>query len=184
MGILSRARACARARARITQVQFIGSLLRLSAALYAPHEALSLGAKLTRLCTEHVAPHVHDELQLVTDGFSLMMKSRMLGAVLDRHQPWLAAVFREYAASDTTGDGSSAGYAAAKATLSTINMRECHAMAEDTKLFDASFTPMALIAIFVKVAAPATGSCACEHATRTRARAVRECCVALARAAR
>ena len=53
-----------------SQTQYVGALLRSAAQMYSSSTTLTLDAKLTRLCIEHIQPHVYDELQLIKDEFS------------------------------------------------------------------------------------------------------------------
>jgi len=137
---------------QLNQTQYVGALLRSAAQMYSSSTTLTLDAKLTRLCIEHIQPHVYDELQLIKDEFSqVQMVTRSMHSVLGRHAANLLQVFKVYAASDTTGDGTWAGAAAAKASAGTMNVRELEDMCEACGLFDESFTTLKLLAIFVKV---------------------------------
>ena len=52
----------------LTQTQFVGALLRLASQMYVGNDPID--EKLTRLCNDHIAGHVYDELQLVKDSHS------------------------------------------------------------------------------------------------------------------
>ena len=138
---------------QLNQVQFVGALIRLSDQMYESGTD-GLAQKLDRLCSEHIAGHVYEELQLVQDDFNLTMRSREMGAVLDRHGAKLREIFTAYAAADTTGDGTAVGSAAARAALDTMNVRELAELCEDCAIFDTAFTTMQLLSIFCKVAIP------------------------------
>lgn len=129
----------------LSQTQFIGGLLRLATAIYADDRSTpTAGDKLTRLINEHVHGHVYDELRLIKDDFDEVMRSRTMGAVLDRHATLLLQTFRSFAAADVP-DG-----AGVKAMAETMNLREMHELCESCRVYDDVFTPMDLIAIFVK----------------------------------
>jgi hypothetical protein len=96
---------------------------------------------------------VFDELRLVKDDFNQRMRSREMGAALDRYQPTMRAAFMAYAAADEGGGRSKgpASRAAARAAQATMNVREVDELCADCGLFDEAFTTMQLLAIFVKV---------------------------------
>ena len=133
----------------LTQTQFVGALLRLASQMYVGNDPID--EKLTRLCNDHIAGHVYDELQLVKDSFNDTMRTRQMGSVLDHHGPQLREIFKAYAAADTEGDGTAASKREAKATLDTMNVRELNEMCEDIEIFDQTFTTMKMLAIFCKV---------------------------------
>ena len=133
----------------LTQVQFVGALLRLASQMYVGDEPIH--TKLTKLCEQHIAGHVYDELQLVKDAFNSSMRTRQMGSVLDYHAKPMREIFRAYAAADTEGDGTAAGKKEAKAALETMNVREVNELCEDIEIFDQTFTTMKLLAIFCKV---------------------------------
>ena len=133
----------------LTQTQFVGALLRLASQMYLGTETIDW--KLNKMCEQHIAGHVYDELQLVKDSFNDAMRTRQMGSVLDHHAPKLREIFKAYAAADTEGDGTAVGKKEAKAALETMNVRELNEMCEDIEIFDQTFTTMKLLAIFCKV---------------------------------
>ena len=129
----------------MSQPQFVQALVRLAAARYQKDEELSLADKLSRLLKEQVENLVLHEMQLIEDDFSPRMRTRAMGAVLERHSAELEQVFMAYAAADQLSS------AAAKRALSTMNVIECHEMCEDIGIFDDTFGTRDMLAAFVKV---------------------------------
>ena len=128
----------------MSQVQFVGALVRLSAARFVEDDSLSLGEKLARLVTEYVGPHVLNELQLLDDAFGATMRSRTMGAALAKHAKPLRQLFELYAALDKST-------ATARRTLATMNVFECHSLIEDAGVYDNDFTVTKLLSAFVTV---------------------------------
>ena len=129
----------------MAQQQFVGALIRL-AAVYLPNPELSLGEKLRRLCSIHVADHVLRELELVNDPFSrLHMASHLLQAVLTKHSHPLRRIFNAYSAADQQSS------VAARRALTTMNVRELHSLCDDVELYDAGFTVRDVLVAFVRV---------------------------------
>lgn len=127
----------------MTQTQFVAALIRIADARY-PFPELSLGDKVTRICQDNLNRHALLELQLMNDAFCERYRSRTLQAALVKHTEQLRQIFDAYSKAD-------AGTAAARRTLSTMNVIECHQMFDDAGVFDKAFDVRELLAAFVRV---------------------------------
>ena len=84
-----------------------------------------------------------EELHLVTDEFSEQMETKLMRAVLAKHQSKLEGVFGVYGAADVS--------LAARAASATMNIKEMGALCEEAGMYDTSFGIRELVAAFVKV---------------------------------
>jgi len=128
----------------MTQPQFVGAVLRLASTRYSDQGEVPIGAKLSRLCSEHLREHVFDELRLVSDDFSEKMESPLMAAVLAKHELKLRQSFAAYAEADTTNT-------AARHSTATMNVFECHQMCEEIGIYDGSFSVRDMLCAFVRV---------------------------------
>jgi Ca2+-binding EF-hand superfamily protein len=128
------------------QPQFVQALIRLAAARQpGAADGLSIADKLSQMLGDYVEHHVLREMQLIEDDFSPHMRTRAMGAVLERHRADLERVFFAYAAADQQSS------AAAKRALTTMNVLECNELCEDIGIFDETFITRDLLSAFVMV---------------------------------
>jgi len=128
------------------QPQFVQALIRLAAARQpGATDGLSIADKLSQMLGDYVEHHVLREMQLIEDDFSPHMRTRAMGAVLERHRADLERVFFAYAAADQQSS------AAAKRALTTMNVLECNELCEDIGIFDETFITRDLLSAFVMV---------------------------------
>jgi len=132
----------------MSQSQFVGALVRLACYLHPSADAcgvpISVGSRLSSLLRGGVHVHVYEELSLLEDEMNIMMRSRLMGAVLEvNHQP-LVDIFKAYAAADQSN-------AATRRLTATMNVHECHQLCSDLHLYDRQFGTRDLLVCFVKV---------------------------------
>ena len=127
----------------MTQAQFVAALIRLTTARY-PDEGLSIDVKLEGMIREQVTGHVLDELELVEDGYNKRMRTRAMGAVLEKYAEQLETIYASYAAFDRKN-------AEARRSLETINVLEMNELCQDIGIYDKTFTVRDMLAAFVKV---------------------------------
>ena len=118
-----------------------GALIRLANLKF--DKGGTLGERFDRLVATHLTHHVLEELHLVTDEFSEQMETKLMRAVLAKHQPKLEGVFGVYGAADVS--------LAARAASATMNIKEMGALCEEAGMYDTSFGIRELVAAFVKV---------------------------------
>mgnify|MGYP002634486791 CR=1 FL=1 len=128
----------------MTQAQFVGALIRLASARY-PEAGLSIAEKLSRLVKEQVEHHVLNELRLIDDEFGARMRTRAMGAVLNRYGAQLKHIFTAYSAADQSSS------IAARHALATMNVIELNELCEDVEILDTTYTVRDMLAAFVKV---------------------------------
>lgn len=122
------------------QHQFVGALVRLASLRSLPSGA-SLGSRFNQLVSVHLEEHVRSELSLVKDGFSQVMESRMMRAVLHKHTEGLATVFEHYAGADASLEGRQKG------GMFTVNMFELAELCKDARLLDSRYGARELAAL-------------------------------------
>jgi len=112
-----------KATSTMSQYNFMGALVRLANVKY--RNLPSLGSRLDAMCTERLAPHVYDELNLLGDRISKLMLLPPMTAVWEKSRVSVEKVFRFYAARDMSLES--------RFQTTTMNMRELNEMCEDAK---------------------------------------------------
>lgn len=113
-----------KATSTMSQYNFMGALVRLANVKY--RNLPTLESRFDAMCTERLAPHVYDELNLLGDTISKLMLLPPMTAVWEKSRASVEKVFRFYAARDMSLES--------RFQTTTMNMRELNEMCEDAKV--------------------------------------------------
>jgi hypothetical protein len=127
----------------MVQHQFVAGVVRIAYMRYPVLGTLPL--RVRYFCEHFLEGHVRQELDLLNDPYTRIMKLQPMLAAFRIHQPAVERIFVYYATLDSSLGANS------DAQKQTINLRELAMLCEDCEMYDSKFGPRQMFNAFARV---------------------------------